>query len=120
VLIRNGDRILSTRRSDNDDELPGIWGLPAGTARAGETSEDVIVRIGRDKLGAELNPVRRLAFGAQDRPKYQLEMQLWEASMKGNPTYAEWQWGTLDVLRPGIVAGSLCCELAVKSDSRVS
>src|SRR5690242_1964800 len=41
VLIRSGDRILATRRSDNDDELPGIWGLPAGSFRNAETLDDL-------------------------------------------------------------------------------
>src|SRR5262245_45525736 len=120
VIVGREDRVLSVRRPQDDDELPGIWGLPAGTVRGEETVEDVILRIGRDKLGVELTPIRKLAFGAQDRPEYRLEMELWEASMEGVPTYGEWQWAALDLLRPGRAAGSLCCELAIQSKSRVS
>ena len=120
VVIRNGDQILSIRRSDDDDELPGIWGLPAGTCRGQETIEDVIDRIGRDKLGVKLAPVRRLMTGIQDRHQYRLNMELWEVSMQGSPTRVEWQWAPLDLLGPGARAGSLCCELAIKSRSRVS
>ena len=119
-MILHDDRILCTRRPVDDDELPGIWGLPAGTIRGTETVQDVIARIGRDKLGVKLLPVRRLTFGVQDRPNYRLEMELWEASMEGTPTYPEWQWGSVDLLRPGMVAGSLCCELGIQSKSRVS
>ncbi|HYR87631.1 MAG TPA: NUDIX domain-containing protein [Terriglobia bacterium] len=120
IVVRNGDRILAIRRPDNDDELPGIWGLPAGTCRGQETVEDVINRIGRDKLGVQLDPVCRLTSGAQDRPRYRLNMELWEASMEGSPTHPEWQWAPLDLLQPGAAAGSLCCELAIKSKSRAS
>lgn len=119
-MIFDGSHVLATRRPDNDDELPGIWGLPAGSCRAGETIQDVIRRIGRDKLGVNLTPMRKIVSGAQDRPAYRLEMELWEASMKGIPVYPEWRWATLDLLRPGAVSGSLCCELAVQSKGRVS
>src|SRR6266850_1960767 len=112
VLIRRGDEILSTRRPDNDDELPGIWGLPAGTARGEETTAEVISRIGHDKLGVKLTPLRRLALGAQNREKYRLEMELWEVSMDGQLRHPNWQWGSLELLKPGKEAGSLCCELA--------
>ncbi|PYS35639.1 MAG: DNA mismatch repair protein MutT, partial [Acidobacteria bacterium] len=58
VMIVRRDQILAVRRPEDDDELPGIWGLPAATLRGGETVEDVIARIGRDKLGVKLTPVR--------------------------------------------------------------
>src|SRR5437773_2046373 len=70
VVIRNGDKVLSTRRPDNDDELPGIWGLPAGSLRNEETIEALIARIGRDKLGVELAPLRKLESGRQMRSQY--------------------------------------------------
>ena len=114
VLICNGDRILAIRRPDDDDELPGIWGLPAGTCREGETIPDVIHRIGRDKLGTRLTPVRSLNSGMQERTNYRLEMELWEATAEGLPTARQWQWATPEVLQPGAASGSLCCELALR------
>jgi ADP-ribose pyrophosphatase YjhB (NUDIX family) len=68
VMVFRGNEVLAIRRSEQDDELPGIWGLPAGTLRGTETVDDVILRIGREKLGVTLTPVRRLATDAQDRP----------------------------------------------------
>src|SRR5262245_56255352 len=119
VMVFRGDEVLAIRRPEQDDELPGIWGLPAGTLRGDDTVEDVILRIGREKLGVVLTPVSRLARGIQDRPKYRLEMELWEARMEGIPTYPVWQWGPPEILRPGMASGSLCCELAIKIKSRV-
>src|SRR5215475_10832473 len=119
ILVFRGNEVLAIRRPEDDDELPGIWGLPAGTVRGAETVEDVILRIGRGKLGVKLTPVRRLVTGTQDRPKYRLEMELWEARMEGIPTYPEWQWGPMDALRPGMASGSLCCKLAIQIKSRV-
>ena len=117
-MVVRGDDVLSTRRSGDDDELPGIWGLPAGTIRESETVEDVIARIGRDKLGVILKPVRQLTVGSQQRPNYLLEMELWEASMDGTPTHSTWRWAPIDSLRPGMTSGSLCCELALKRRGR--
>jgi ADP-ribose pyrophosphatase YjhB (NUDIX family) len=115
VVIRDGARILTIRRPEDDNELPGVWVLPAGTALGEETLDDVIRRIGRDKLGVELRPVRKLAFGTQARQKYFLKMELWEVLMEGTPRYPEWEWASVGRLRPGAAAGSLCCELACQA-----
>jgi len=120
VMIFHGEEVLSVRRPDDDNELPGIWGLPAGTLRPSETVEDLVARIGRDKLGVKLTPVRKLTSGRQMRSLYLLEMELWEASMTGTPSHENWRWATIDSLRPGAAGGSLCCELAIKHKSHVS
>lgn len=114
-MIFKEDKILATYRPEDDDELPGIWGLPAGTCRGTEGPEDVIRRIGRDKLGVLLQPVRVLVSGEQDRPHYKLEMELWEASMDGEPTLPKWKWASLESLASGAAKGSLCCTLALKT-----
>src|SRR4029434_4371171 len=88
VLIRSGDRFLSTRRADDDDELPGIWGLPAGSYQAAESLDDLVTRIGRDKLGVELKPIRKLGHRCQQRERHVLDMELWEAEMSGTPRHS--------------------------------
>ena len=120
VMILKGDKILSVRRPDDDDELPGIWGLPAGTLRPSETVEELITRIGRDKLGVKLSPIGKVTSGRQMRPLYLLDMELWEASMTETPSHENWRWAKIDSLRPGAAAGSLCCDLAINSKGRVS
>src|SRR2546426_8734820 len=120
VMILKGDKILSVRSPDDDDELPGIWGLPAGTLRPSETVEELITRIGRDKLGVKLSPIGKVTSGRQMRPLYLLDMELWEASMTETPIHENWRWAKIDSLRPGAAAGSLCCDLAINSKGRVS
>jgi ADP-ribose pyrophosphatase YjhB (NUDIX family) len=117
LVIRRENLILTTRRPDDELELPGVWGLPAGSFRAGETLEDLIRRIGNDKLGVELLPVRKLAEGEQDRATYRLEMELWETAMRGEPSHSEWRWAALNILEEGRSRGSLCCELALKASA---
>src|SRR3989475_12921614 len=120
VMIFNGDKVLSVRRPDDDDELPGVWGLPAGTLRPSETINDLIGRIGRDKLGVDLTLVCKVASGRQMRRLYLLQMELWEASMAGRPVsfkvfptpvalrgHPHSRWAALDSPRAGAAAGGL-------------
>ena len=113
VLVRKGDKILTVRRPDDDVELPGIWGLPAGAYRTGETLETIVERIGRDKLGIELRSLDVLVRGRQNRADYTLEMELVEAEMDGIPSHSEWRWALPGVLQGGQERGSLCCDLAL-------
>ena len=113
VLVRNGNRILSVRRPDDDDELPGVWGLPAGTLQPSETIHALISRIGSKKLDVRLTPIRKLAEGIQERPAYVLHMELWEVAMEGIPNHPAYEWADWEILKPGQDRGSLCCELAL-------
>ena len=114
VLIRRDGQLLILRRPDDDDELPGIWGLPAGSLRTGEKPADVVRRVGHHRLGVDLEAGQVLASGRQDRASYTLEMDLIEAQMTDTPTRGEWKWGEPDVLEPGRRSGSLCCGLALE------
>ncbi len=113
VLVRNDGNILTVRRRDDDDELPGIWGLPAGTYRQGETLDTLVERIGRDRLGVGFKLLNVLVHGTQDRANYRLEMDLVEAAMDGLPFQTEWRWDLPDALKSGQEQGSLCCDLAL-------
>lgn len=114
ALIRRNDQLLTLRRPNDDNELPGIWGLPAGSFRAGETPEDLVRRIGNKKLGVGLEIGLVLASGSQHRRSYLLEMDLIEARMIGSPTRGDWKWVRAEALRPGCESGSLCCRLALE------
>jgi len=113
VLIRSDRQVLTLRRPDDDDELPGVWGLPAGSYRGGETQSELVRRIGDEKLGVTLEGGQILASGRQDRASYVLEMDLVEARMMQTPSRGEWKWDDPEVLKPGRHAGSLCCDLAL-------
>ena len=125
-----GGLVLAVRRPDEPgEELPGVWGLPAVTLREGESPEDGVRRLGREKLGVELTPLEPLAEGEQRRPSrrgrkdYTLHMTVYEASMTGEPRlpprtgdttatlYEAIDWLEAAALQPAAAAGSLCCEL---------
>ena len=122
-------RVLQVRRPDDDEELPGMWGLPAGSCRPGETYEVAARRIGPQKLGAGIILGERLASGMQVRARYTLEMFLYSATLDqaapslpaGRETgraitlYAAWRWGDPSELADSALRGSLCCRLLLET-----
>ena len=131
VLANQGDlsQVLLVLRPDSDNEFPGMWGLPAGSLKPGETLEDVVRRIGSRKLGIDVNLGPQLGFGAQERPEYILEMTLLRAIPErhsngisvdtptpkgvnaGLTLYADWRWGDPMELESSAQSGSLCSKL---------
>ena len=48
------ERVIAVLRPEvTGDPLGGLWGLPAASLREGETPEDAVARVFRDKLGLE-------------------------------------------------------------------
>ncbi len=129
VAVRSDDDlVLAVRRPEEPgEELPGVWGLPAVTLRDGESADDGVRRVGREKLGIDLTPMRRLAAGEQRRESYLLEMTVCEASTHGEPSlperaegatttlYDAFDWLPEAAFAAAADAGSLCCRLFVAS-----
>lgn len=122
---RPGDLLL-VRRPPDDPDLPGVWGLPAGSLRPGESEEEAVLRSGREKLGVELRPVRPLRTGATERPGYTLRMTVWSAAVsEGQPSvpqpfpevtqYVAWRWGPAVDLAAAAARGSLCSRLYLEA-----
>jgi very-short-patch-repair endonuclease len=124
VVTRADGLVLAVKRPEEPgEELPGIWGLPATTLREAESPEDAVRRIGREKLGVELTPVRALADGEQQRADYTLRMTVYDALMAGKPRlpepdapnagtlYDAIDWLPANSFGEAVAAGSLCCRL---------
>lgn len=124
MVIYNQDRrrFLIVKRPFDDDKLPNVWGLPAGSLKEKETYEEAVVRTGKEKLGVELKIVREIAEGEIDRGDYILHMKEYETEIvKGEPNapqqikeltqYVQWKWGELEDLIEAVQKGSLCCKL---------
>src|SRR5688500_17341143 len=79
--------VLIVLRPADDAELPNLWGLPAGSVRAGESAEEALLRAGREKLGVVLEPLRELGAGSIERRDYTLRMKLFAARIvSGSPS----------------------------------
>lgn len=128
VVIHEGEaggRVLAVRRPDEAGEsLGGMWGLPAATVGEGETPEEAVRRLGRQKLGMTLEVVGEISRGSQDRDGEELSMVLFEATAeesepklvrewdaKGVTYYTKWRWAEAGAFEPAAKAGSLCCRL---------
>lgn len=116
------DRVLLVRRPDDDEDLPGVWGLPAASLGPAESWEAAARRVGREKLGVEFGDIVLLETGSLARAGYTLDMRLYAASLAvGEPhvpqhaagvtQYRAWRWGSAAQLEPAAADGSLCSRL---------
>ncbi|HSK17517.1 MAG TPA: NUDIX domain-containing protein [Longimicrobiales bacterium] len=141
VVIRHHvrpDSVLLVQRPDDDEDLPGVWGLPAASLMDGESALDAALRAGREKLGVILDVLDVLNEGAHLRETYRLEMQLLHArilsgaprvdaaleergaggaAVPGTTRYQAWRWGVITELREAAELGSLCSRLALEADA---
>ena len=130
VVVRRAALVLAVQRPDEPgEELPLVWGLPATTRRDGEADEEALRRIGREKLGVELRPLRVVGLGEQQRTDYTLRMTVYEASMEGEPRlpdrtpgaastqYVALDWLSVDSFRAAADRGSLCCRVFLEAQT---
>jgi len=126
LAINCSQGLLVVQRPSDDDDLPNEWGLPAASLREAETWQEAARRIGREKLGVDLEIGQELNRGELQRKKYNLEMRLFEAAIvDGAPAvpqpdlsvtqYQDWKWGSAADLKPAAEKGSLCCKLYLDS-----
>lgn len=126
VLVEgpHGSRLLAVRRPEDDEELPGAWGLPAASLRGDEGWAEAAARIGPEKLGVDLDVGEVLREGEAAREAYRLRMRLFGASIAaGEPEvpqdapgvtqYVDWTWARPDRLRDSARRGSLCSRLCL-------
>lgn len=129
IPAADGGRLLLVRRPPDDEDLPGVWGLPAASLSEGERWEEAVARAAREKLGVVVAPGRELERGELERAGYRLEMRLFEAVLvRGEPAvpqpaagvtqYSEWRWGSADDVRPAAERGSLCSQLLLRAAGR--
>ena len=107
-MIEGPEGLLLVRRPDDDEDLPGVWGLPAVSLAAGESEEEAA------QIGSTVEPVGR------EGP-----MTDWEARIiAGRPVvpqpgphtqYAELRFGEVAELRPAAREGSLCCRALLRA-----
>jgi len=126
--------LLTVRRPDDDEHLPGVWGLPATSIKDNESDHDAAYRLGTHKLGATITLDEVLVEGSQERATQHLAMSLYSATLDvespkfpepndqidGSTYYTDWQWDRLESLNPGATMGSLCCQLALQINAKES
>jgi ADP-ribose pyrophosphatase YjhB (NUDIX family) len=124
LVIEGPGGLLLVRRPEEDESLPGEWGLPAATLRPGEREEDAVRRAGRDKLGVEVRLVRALGAESGERSAYRILMRDWAVEIAaGEPVvpqpgegtqYQSLRWGEVEELVPAARHGSLCARVLLR------
>jgi ADP-ribose pyrophosphatase YjhB (NUDIX family) len=125
LVIEGPGGVLLVRRPDDDDSLPGLWGLPAASLAEGESEREALVRVGRDKLGVEVEPLEPVGEDEADRVDHRIAMRDWSARIvAGQPAvpqraagtqYVEWRWGDPAELAPAARAGSVCARVLLRA-----
>ncbi|MDY6761902.1 MAG: NUDIX domain-containing protein [Candidatus Nanohaloarchaea archaeon] len=125
VIYRDstGDEVLSVLRPEDDDDHPGMWGLPATSLDTDETWEDAVHRAAEEKLGVAVEMRSVLSEGTQSRPDYHITLRNYavdivdgdpEVPQDGHPgtQYEDWDWKAVEQLRETAEdGGSLCTSL---------
>jgi ADP-ribose pyrophosphatase YjhB (NUDIX family) len=125
LVIEGHGGVLLVRRPDDDESLPGVWGLPAASLRAGESEVEAVRRAGREKLGVELELLGPIGDDEAERGGYRIAMRDWAAAIAaGEPAvpqpgagtqYVDWRWGPAADLAEAARAGSLCARVLLRS-----
>jgi ADP-ribose pyrophosphatase YjhB (NUDIX family) len=121
LVIEAPAGVLLVRRPDDDESLPGVWGLPAASLREGERERDAVLRAGREKLGVEVEPLRLVGEDEGDL----VSMRDWAVRIvRGTPEvpqpgegtqYVSLRWGNAAELAPAARAGSLCARVLLRA-----
>jgi 8-oxo-dGTP diphosphatase len=124
LVIEGGRGLLIVRRPDDDESLPGLWGLPAVSLGDMEPERDAVRRAGAAKLGAEVRPLELIGEAQAERAEHRIVMRDWRAELaSGEPCvpqagagtqYTALRWGTPADLVPAARAGSLCCRVLLR------
>jgi 8-oxo-dGTP diphosphatase len=116
-VIEGPEGLLLVRRPDDDESLPGVWGLPAVSLVPGEPEEDAVRRAGRDKLGVDVEPLEPVGSEA-GMTNWRVRVSSGEPAVPqpGPKTqYTDLRWGEPAELVPAAREGSLCCRVLLRA-----
>lgn len=117
IVLRDvNGRTLFALRSAIKKQFPLVWSLPSHFVIDGEDPKATIARIGTDKLGVKLEPVRLLKEGYGEKPDFMLHMHDYEVTMLGEPylassDYAELKWAKAEEFLPTLKVKGECTRL---------
>ena len=126
------ERVVAVLRPDSpDDLLGGLWGLPAASARDGESEDETVARVLRGKLGLQVpaGGLERINEGRRDDGADPQSMTVYALDWDGSSAlpvalparaadseetvtlYEDWRWAAPEELREAARRGSLCTQL---------
>jgi len=87
VIIRDNNTTLFALRSADKERFPLTWSMPSYFVKEGEAHSETVKRIGKDKLGVDLELVRLLNEGYGERDDFLLFMHDYEAKIVSGTPY---------------------------------
>lgn len=124
------ERVVAVLRPISpDDPLGGLWGLPAATARDGESEDEAAARVLKDKLGLQVpaGGFETITEGQRDDGADSQSMTVYVLDWdEDSPLpvslpdrtdnvsvtlYEDWRWTAPEDLREAARRGSLCTRL---------
>lgn len=118
IVIQNeNDEILFALRSANKSSYPLAWSLPSHYVSENESPKDTVKRIGKNKLGIELEIGELLNEGKSDRGDFILFMHDYSATItNGEPNivsndYVELIWAEPHSQLNSMKVMGDCCRL---------
>jgi 8-oxo-dGTP diphosphatase len=116
-VVEGPDGVLLVRRPEDDESLPGVWGLPAASLGDRESEQDAVRRAGREKLGVEVRPLEPLGE-ERTMTGWRVEIVAGRPSVPQqgpNTQYTELRWGEPAELVPAARQGSLCSRVLLRA-----
>lgn len=104
VVFRDSSReeFLSVKRPEDDEDRPGVWGLPSRTVREDESWEEAVEKAGREKLGLDVEIKELMSEGGQARDGYNVELRNYLVDLDSEEidldqdsegtNYVKWSW----------------------------
>ena len=60
VVLKHGDKVLVTKRSEESVVAPGVWNVPAGKVKYEETPLEGLYREAKEETGLDVKMIREL------------------------------------------------------------
>lgn len=79
VIQQDGKYLITQRRESAS--LPLLWEFPGGRVEPGETDKEALLREFKERLGAEVEVGKPVAFRRHDYEGYTVELVLYEANL---------------------------------------
>ena len=127
ITNKNGDFLAVKRPDDPNDDLANVWGFPAVTLKDEESHQDAATRVGRQKLGVEIELGEKIGDSTHDRNTYTLHLTDYKAKiLSGEPKapqsdtsvtqYSDCKYSDdPTILIPAARKGSQCTQLFLES-----
>ena len=92
LLLVKGNKYLMVKRSFEEENYPGYWGVPGGKMEEGESPKDALIREIKEELGiiiTDLKPLGKYEFNSRLFVFYHEDPEFDESSITLNEEHTD-------------------------------